>query len=346
MATISIARIPQQLTSSAAIRQFLQALGFAWIAIAFGSLLYGVETYLVQPQSRFIENPPAVMMRACGLAHFWIGWLFLFSSPKLRTRSSLIRLLVLTLLGTLLCLVCNAAGSLRNPIIFIFFYSYFLVHDLRDQTDLYLASREGQGAVRGFIYPLQLAMVILVISLLTLSYFGYLYLKKPSSLGPFGPAVTLPVIALLAMIAIYFPCQKIHRVVKHQYGSWMEAFSAHLPIVAVYMLILGVLVVGTPLGGLSLNLIILIHAGIWLVHVHGKLKEKNASCKWNLWSWIRTNPRGFLFLHLAAILFILGMMALRVHLWERGGFISELFEGSNFPYWSLMHISMAFWRGR
>jgi len=39
-------------------------------------------------------------------------------------------------------------------------------------------------------------------------------------------------------------------------------------------------------------------------------------------------------------------MGLRVYVWERSGWACQLLATSSFPYWSLMHISMSFWRPR
>ena len=43
---------------------------------------------------------------------------------------------------------------------------------------------------------------------------------------------------------------------------------------------------------------------------------------------------------------LLVLLALRVHLWQRSGLLCDLLKGSNFPYWSLMHIAMAYWHPR
>jgi hypothetical protein len=61
---------------------------------------------------------------------------------------------------------------------------------------------------------------------------------------------------------------------------------------------------------------------------------------------MRSTPVGFLVLHLSVIALLVTLMALRVHVWERTGLICDMLEVKSFPYWSLMHISMAFWRPR
>jgi hypothetical protein len=51
-------------------------------------------------------------------------------------------------------------------------------------------------------------------------------------------------------------------------------------------------------------------------------------------------------LHAGVVVLILVLLALRQYAWERSGWGCQLLAASSFPYWSLMHISMAFWRPR
>jgi hypothetical protein len=55
---------------------------------------------------------------------------------------------------------------------------------------------------------------------------------------------------------------------------------------------------------------------------------------------------GFLTLHLALALAVLGLMAVRLHVWRRVGFLSEALASSRFSYWALMHICTSFWSSR
>src|SRR4051794_27863254 len=111
-----VASIGRQVGGTATVRHFRLAVGFALAALAAGLLLYAAERYLLRPEHRFIESPASVMMRACGLAHFWIGWLFLFTAPPLRGRGPLLRLLGLTALGAALCGLCAVCGTGNHPL--------------------------------------------------------------------------------------------------------------------------------------------------------------------------------------------------------------------------------------
>jgi hypothetical protein len=63
-------------------------------------------------------------------------------------------------------------------------------------------------------------------------------------------------------------------------------------------------------------------------------------------AWLRSTPAGFLTLHLGVALVLLLVMVARVHVWQRGGFLSEPLAAGSFCYWALMHICMSFWSGR
>jgi hypothetical protein len=123
--------------------------------------------------------------------------------------------------------------------------------------------------------------------------------------------------------------------------SLRGVFTAHLPLVLVYSGILGVLLVGSLMGTTGLNLIILVHVGAWLAFVYYQLSKKRVEVK-GLWTWLRATPAGFLVLHLGVMLLVLVLFAVRVHVWQRVGFVSELLATKNFVYWALMHIIMSF----
>ncbi|HZZ78830.1 MAG TPA: hypothetical protein VFE62_09950, partial [Gemmataceae bacterium] len=100
---MAIAVMQGSLSTSPTWRQFQAACGCAALTIAAGCVLYGVETGLLHCEHRFVENPADTMTRAIGLAHFSIGWLFLFTSPRLRNRVALARLTLWTLFGIGFC---------------------------------------------------------------------------------------------------------------------------------------------------------------------------------------------------------------------------------------------------
>src|SRR4030095_7475940 len=86
-------------------RQFQLAVLLALLAIGAGGGIYLVETFALGLRHRFFENPPEVMVRAFGIAHFMIGWLFLITSPRLRCRPAIARVALLTMIGAAWCIV-------------------------------------------------------------------------------------------------------------------------------------------------------------------------------------------------------------------------------------------------
>jgi hypothetical protein len=331
------------------VRQFCLAVGFALAVLATGCGLYVVETCLIRPEHRFIENPGSVMMRACGLAHFWIGWLFLFTSPRLRSRRALLQLLLLTAMGLALCWLCAQIGSLHHPFMFVFFYSYFLLHEIRDETRLYRTysgTRDNRHADGAFLHAFSRTVALGMTSLLCGGYLLYGLTVKHHPLLVTIPPVLYGLAVGLAAVATLWLVRRAWQLARRQHGSLREALVIHSPLVVVYGGLIVVLILGMAFGAASFNLIIIIHAGAWLVFIYHQLGQQPVLSSWNPWTWLRRTPTGFLVLHIGLIAVLVVLMALRVHAWERTGLICQLLEGKNFPYWSLMHISMAFWRPR
>jgi hypothetical protein len=129
------------------------------------------------------------------------------------------------------------------------------------------------------------------------------------------------------------------------YGSIAEAVHLYRPLLAVYAGISAILLVGSLFGSVGANLVILVHGLTWLVYTHRKLSEQHNRAT-GLWSWLRSTPTGFLTLHLAATALALCLFALRTHLWQRTGIVCHLVSKTWFPYWSIMHIAMSFWRSK
>ncbi len=341
--------------TSLTVRQFRRALGVAATVLAFGCLLYGVEKYLLQCQRRFIENPTDVMMRAFGLAHFLIGWLFLFTSPRLRSRAGLGRLLLATLGGAGLWTVFVLAGGTKNPFILMTFYSLFLIHEVRDEKNLFQVYGDAPSArpLQSPPYPggeallnsLSVTACLLLVTVLAAAYLvNDKMLREHPRLAPYPAAYLWAGFGLLGIASacsLYGTLQMGLRV----HGHLRSFVKAHAPLLGVYLAIMAILLAGSLLGSVGFNLIILVHVTVWLVFVHHQLGRKSAPAR-NLWTWLRYTPTGFLVLHVGLAAILLVLMALRVHVWGRVGLVSVLLASASFPYWSLMHIAMSFWRGR
>lgn len=333
---------------SGTVRHFGAAVGIALLALAVGAALYLVERCVLSPERQFIENPGSVMMRAGGLTHFWIGWLFLFTSPRIRNRRCVAQLAGLSLLGVGLCVTSSYLGGLDNPFVYLFFFGYFLVHELRDEKELYRSRDlpDADGRQQAFLDRLMHCVAVTFTGIVCLGFVTYnTAVKKDAVLLSCPAAVYIAAAVGFAALAA-LTGRRLLFAARQTHGSLAAALAAHAPLVAVYGGILLVILLGALLAGTSFNLIILIHGGAWVVFVSYQLRRRPRPAKLNPWTWVRHTPGGFLFLHAAVLAFVLALMALRVHAWERTGFLSELVERQSFPYWSIMHITLALWRPR
>ncbi|MCI0680568.1 MAG: hypothetical protein L0Y71_00570 [Gemmataceae bacterium] len=329
------------LSLSASWRHFQAAVGLALAAIAFGGVIYLIETFVLGCRHRFVENPSDVMMRGLGLAHFWIGWLFLFTSPSLRNRTAAGKLALLTILGAAMCVFSWSQGGMKNPFLLIAFYAYFMIHEIRDEANLFVACGDApeEPGRDLFLRRLGTSVTIGLVTLFALVYMlhGRVQEKLETVVDEPGELLRFLtgglIVACIAGGWATWSCVRRHGIVVRAYA----------PLLCIYAVIAGILVAGSLLGSVGFNLIVLIHVTAWFVFVRRRLADRPTPAR-NWRAWLRTTPAGFITLHVAAVAVVLILMALRVHLWERVGFISQLFATSSFHYWTIMHITMAFWR--
>ncbi len=330
-------------------RQFQAAVLLALLVVGAGGVIYLVETFALGLRHRFVENPAEAMVRAFGIAHFGIGWLFLISSPRLRCRPALARVAVLTILGAAWCVFSWANGGLKNPLLLLTFYAYFLVHEIRDEANLFVAYGDAPDdpARDVFLRRLGTTVALALMTVFALIYMFHGRVQEKLERIVAEPDRWLPLLGgglLVGCLASAWTTWSWQR----RHGIALRDFA---PLLAVYATIGSILAVGSLLGSVGFNLIVLIHVMAWLVFVrhrlastgHAPLQRRGVGVA-GLWTWLRTTPAGLVTLHLVAAGIVLVLMALRVHLWQRAGLVSELFATSSFQYWTIMHITIAFWR--
>jgi hypothetical protein len=345
---MSIAIVQRSLSASPTWRQFQTACACVVLAIGVGCALYGVETLALHCQHRFVENPSDTMTRAVGIAHFSIGWLFLFTSPRLRNRAALGRLTFWTFFGIAFCAVFAWGGADKNPLLLLAFYSFFFIHEACDEAYLFRTSGELPAQtpeVDRFLRSLCLSISLSFITLLAGLQILRGHLQERSVMMRDIPSVYLYagllVVALLSAGAVVGTIRRA----RSTYGSLLDTVSLYQPLLMVYAGLLAILLVGSVFGSVGANLVILLHGMTWLVCTHRKLGERNFEVK-GLWSWLRNSAVGFLTLHLIVSALALLLFALRTHVWQRTGLICDLVSKTWFPYWGIMHIAMSFWRTR
>jgi hypothetical protein len=347
MSSAAMAPARQPVLACTTVRQFFRAAALALLAVAFGCAVYTAETCLFAPRRRFVESPTDVMMRALGLAHFCVGWLFLLTSPRLRDGRALRRLFAVALAGAGLCVAFALGGGRSNPLLLLAFYAYFLLHEVRDETTLYRAYGDAPAdgpEVRRFLDLLSGAVCLLAVAALVAGFSAHGGALRKAARYTAAPLPwLLSAVALLAGAGAVLGVRAL-RAGRRLHGTLPALLAAHAPLLVVYAGLLAVLLLGGLLGSAGFNLIILLHVTAWLVFVRHRLRARPAAAR-GAWAWLRGTPSGFLALHLGVAAGILVLMAVRVHVWERAGWASQLLAASSFPYWSLMHISIAFWKG-
>jgi len=344
---MSIAIIQSGLQASRTWRQFQTAFWCALLAIGVGCVIYAIERMIVGSERRFIENPADIMTRAVGLAHFSVGWLFMFTSPRLRNRAALTRLAFWSAFGAGACAIFAWGGD-RNPWLTIAFYSFFFIHEACDEAHLFRHSGElprDTPGVDPFLRAVAWTMSFTFIAFLVVGQIVRgVVLNRSGMLNEIPIEWLILGWLLVSCIAAIWMGYTV-RLARSLYGSVREAIGIYQPLFAVYAGLLVIMILGSLLGSIGPILIILLHGMTWLVHSYRRLAESDAPVT-GIWSWMRNSPTGFLTLHIALIALALFLFAMRTHVWERTGFLSELVSKSWFPYWSIMHIAIAFWRGK
>lgn len=334
------------------VRQFQKATLLALLAVGVGAAIYCVETFALGSRHRFVENPADVMMRGFGLAHFWVGWLFLFTSPRLRSCGSCGNLLLWTCVGAGLCLLSYYSGGTKNPFGLMAFYAYFLIHEIRDEAALCRVYGDAPGSANSEAFTRRLAWSV-TLSLMTM--LATAYALHGRILDKLETAVETPQAWLWGLVGgVWLACAVSWRLTLRFARCHDVPWTDYRPLLSVYAGIGVLLGVGSAFGSFGFNLIVLIHVAAWFVFTFDRLAQRDGPGEGHVrltprrspWRWLRGTAAGFLTLHLVAALVVLTLMALRVHLWLRGGWISAAFATSSFHYWSIMHITMAFWRSK
>jgi hypothetical protein len=321
---------------SRTVHGFAAALGLALLAALAGCLIYLTEKQ-VSPHAGggFARNPLELMVRCLGLSHFLVGWLFLFTSPRVRSPRALGRLLLGTLAGAGLCVLFACLGSMRNPFLYLLFYGSFLFHEVRDEAVIYRQTEGVPASER--LDRLSLAVALFFLTLLAAGDAVFLTCLAHR---PRSAAGLWLVTGALAVSCAWSGQRFVHAV----RGEVTQFLAEHRPLVVVYGCLLVILALTAPLG--SIGFIVLLHVAGWLVFVHGRLCGRPGAPVRRLWPWLRSTPAGFLTLHLGLAVVLLALMATRIHVWRRAGFLSEALAAGSFCYWALMHICMSLWSPR
>jgi hypothetical protein len=298
-------------------------------------------------------------MRIFGIPHFLIAMLFLVTSRRMQQRKNQFMLAGLTVVGVIFCWLFKQAGGHTSAFAALVFYFYFLVHGFRDDAHFYktYGDMPADGLVihDRVIRVLQLLLIGLLLSLFwpTYEHFSTIiyhyndpvlsavfpsnwpFAKKLFSM--FGPMVAIALVAL-------------HRITRNIPDGWTGLWRTHRPILAVFLLSLGVLALAMLGGPGAFDIWVLNHFVVWYIftiYLFNRRAQQQPQptvapsvSELGIWNWMRTTRRGFVTLHNVMALVVAGMMCVSVYVYGQKDSPFDWIVGKeSFYYWTILHVT-------
>ncbi len=307
-----------------------------------------IESYFVGDASgaRLVENAAETSTRFFTIPHVIIGFLFMATSTRNQTSRKRAWIIGLLLVGVVLCLayseLLSSGGKMLGA---AFLYSYFLVHELRDELNFYrtldAAKRpEDDRAFRRFGRE-QIALLVTGVVFI-LWVVGTM--RTPAILTPPGLSVMgqMGIIALFGIGWFAAMAASYRRFAARRGTSVRQTAHDHRQLVRLYAAVFLLTLLGAVATD-RLYPIILLHVAVWYVVTCRMLKQRPpATERIGTWAWMRGTLPGFQFLHigLAAACLMLGAFCVYTsgpleHIWW-------LISPEAFPFWTIIHISVSF----
>lgn len=317
------------------------------LILGFEALGWAEQLFVATPMSEsLVENAAETSTRVFTIPHVIIGFLFMVSST--RNRSTRKRMWIAGLLGvgSVLCLVYgglfNAGGKLLGG---AFLYSYFLIHELRDEMNFYrlLDGSPELAEDQNFRRFGRQQITLLVIGVLFILWFSGT-MRTPSMLklpgvpfaGMVGIMATFSLAWMAAMLISY------GQYAKRRGTSILEVIRDHRQLIRLFTTVFLLTIVGAILTD-RLYPIILLHVAVWYVVTCRAMKQRPGEpARVGTWAWMRGTLTGFRTLHigLAGVCLLIGAVA--VYSTGPVDQVWWLISPEAFPYWTIMHISVSF----
>jgi len=302
--------------------------------------------------SRFIREASEAAMRYITIPHIIIGFLFMWSSPKNRTREKRLWVFGLLAIGAVLCTLYGLGGGRTNVVLYLSVYLYFLVHELRDEAMFYTVLGEAPTISDRATFDqmvkllIGLTVFLLAASIWTLAPFG-VYRSKGYGYSIVDGA--LPIVAkiplalgplLLAVIGYHLALRRYAtRLGYHGASELVRTHATLFKVLAgvVLVLALAMAIVQRPYS------LILFHVVAWYIFASHQLKRhphKTPPSNW--WLWMRTTPAGFKTLHIGMVVVLMAIGLLWTLVLGQSPYLKWLLAPESFLYWTIMHITVSF----
>jgi hypothetical protein len=306
------------------------------------------------PDVRAVADPGRSAMTFVGIPHFLIAFLFTAVSRRMRSGIAWTRFAVLGAAGAFLSLGYARVDSAAPAIAELLLFGYFFVHECRDEVFFYFVNGDGPPAEKGTTVEWVLVRLPLlaVASVAAVVAFGAAVLglgsewiqaeaAKIPDLVRWALGVA-PVVAVLLAVA-----RLVRRWRAAGLGPAGAFLNAHAPVVRVFLGSFAIIFIGL-LFGLRSHTIILLHVSAWYVFsVRGLMKRRAPEPRpaAGSWSWIRSTPAGFTFLHAGLVVLMVigaGVWAYAFHGDPRLLGFRAFLDSKSFAYWTIVHVSVSF----
>jgi hypothetical protein len=356
---------------SLTLHNYIQTLFWTGAAILVCCLSYAIEKYglirwlEVLPNDahyRMFKNPAELPMRLFGLPHFVIGTAFLLTSRRMRGPRSIVQLLGLAGLSVVFCALFwrygqqfDAAGiptGEPHPLALLVFYFYFLIHGFRDEAFFYKAygdmPPDGAIAHGRIMVVLQLLMLGLLVSLALPAYVLY---------GQFRPEFRHPALDAmfpadwpyaLRFAATFLPMLAVavfavSRIARKFEGGLRGLWAAHSPILTIFAISMGIILVALVSGPWTFNFVVLMHFVGWYLFGRASMRKRPpATAPTGWWHWMRTTEKGFTVMHLGLAAIVTILVALSVYGFGKTGVLDAVLGSKTFYYWTIVHVTLSF----
>ena len=308
------------------------------------------------PDRQLVGNVSATAMRYWALPHVIIGFLFLVTARANRSAGRQLRIWSFVLLAAALCALYGLLGGApipgtcaSNPTLLGLglaglTYLLFLVHELRDETFIFVSTQGLPNDVspKAFGAVMSRVTALVVIGTAVVMWVWALLLAPPDRAvlspvysWPCGvrlAAAVLPAIAWLAGIVLTARSAKIS-------GQPVDAdlWRTLAPVFRLFAVVLIVLTVALVIVK-TIYPLILLHVSVWYAFICHRLDRAPARPGLGWWSWCRSTATGFQVLYLGTTAVVLGLGLVWLHVFDGHGALSLIVSPAAFVYWTVAHI--------
>ncbi|HEX7707236.1 MAG TPA: hypothetical protein VF701_12325 [Thermoanaerobaculia bacterium] len=322
----------------------------ASVAVFYVGFLIEMDRGLWNREIRLVRDPSESAMRFTALSHFVVAILFMMTSRRMKKARSWLWFGVSLMAGIVLCVGYYRLGMVNPMVATTLFFTYFLIHDYRDQVTFYVANGDSgelseRGARNLSIAPLMAIGTLVVIVTIAAAFGMPGTAPVLPSFGSLGDQQRMIVGSILG-VALLAALTMFTRSWKSTFPMPLrEVIRQHRPIAMVFVGSVAVLA-ASAIAGASGDAVILLHVCSWYVFTIHQLSKRKPEVTPRVfsWRWIRSTVAGFNFVHVGS--FVLIVIAASVWAYgyrnDAGMDAFALTLGRfMFPFWTILHVTVS-----